>query len=150
MLKSSAACKRSAFTLIEVVIALALFAVSVLMLSQSFVNGLICKRALTQGDSKCLTLDTIRYALGKIKRGQISSNHTFYLPDCADTIQWQGNVQLTPYLGLYNVEVKIQNEDCKYSFWVRRREWITQSERLQLRKLHEKNFDENEEALQEN
>jgi hypothetical protein len=136
--------------LIEVVIALALFAVSVLMLSQSFVNGLICKRALMQGDSKCLALDTIRYTLNKIKRGQVSSNHAFYLPDCTDPMQWQGNVRLTPYLGLYNVEVSIQNEECKYNFWVRRKDWITQSERLQLRKSHKKRVDENEEESQGN
>jgi hypothetical protein len=133
-----------------VVIALALFAVSVLMLSQSFVNGLICKRALMQGDSKYLALDTIRYTLSKIKRGQVSSNHAFCLPDCTDPIRWQGNVQLTPYLGLYNVEVGIQNEDCKYNFWVRRKDWITQSERLQLRKSHKERSDENEEESQEN
>ncbi|MDR0756092.1 MAG: prepilin-type N-terminal cleavage/methylation domain-containing protein [Puniceicoccales bacterium] len=150
MSKSSTACHRSAFTLIEVVIALALFAVSVLMLSQSFVNGLICKRALMQGDSKYLALDTIRYTLSKIKRGQVSSNHAFCLPDCTDPIRWQGNVQLTPYLGLYNVEVGIQNEDCKYNFWVRRKDWITQSERLQLRKSHKERSDENEEESQEN
>jgi prepilin-type N-terminal cleavage/methylation domain-containing protein len=122
------------FTLIEVVIALALFAISLLVLSQSFVNGLMCKYALTKENPQPFMLEIIRFSLQRIQRDQVPKRHQFCLPDNKTEVYWSGQVSLTRLLGLYRVQVKVNHEESLYEFWLYRDDWITQSERRELRK----------------
>ena len=55
--------KHRAFTLMEVIVALSLFAISILVLTQSFLNGLICKTQLSKEDFRPLLYQTIRSEL---------------------------------------------------------------------------------------
>ena len=139
-------CKR-AITLIEVVVALSLFAVSILLLSQGFINGLMCKRTLFSNSPRALYFDVVRCSLGKLKRDQVASSHSFYLPDRSEeSVQWSGAVETTPFLGLYRIAVKFKGDEESYDFYMRRKDWITQSEQLQLRKSFENDVDTHDEA----
>ena len=131
------------FTFIEVMVALALFAIATLLLSQSFINGLICKRALLQENPKALYLDIVRRSLYRMKREQVAASHYFYSPnDQEKMVQWGGKVVTTNFLGLYQIVVKFKGDEETFNFYMRRRDWITGAERLQLKKSFEKGVDE--------
>ena len=102
--------KQTGFTLVEVIVALALFAVSVLVLTQSFLNGLICKTTLAKEDDRPFIYQMIRSDLNRLKRDQVPSNHAVVLPDNKTRIEWQGKVAFADMINLYQVNVRIKND----------------------------------------
>jgi prepilin-type N-terminal cleavage/methylation domain-containing protein len=116
------------FTLIEVIIALSLFAVSVMVLTQSFVNGLSLKASLKHESKRPLMYEMIRASLLKLKRESVPSTHKFVYPASEDGFSWQGKVEASDWPSLFKVIVKIEGESEEELFWVRRPDWVSESE----------------------
>ena len=123
--------KQRGFTLIEVVIALALFAVSVTGLTQSFTNGLLCKTKLTKESDQPFILQLIRTQLMQLKREQIEQDHVCCLPDNKTQIGWSGKVAFCKVANLYRVAVQIKDKkERKHAvFFVHRPDWMTNEEK---------------------
>lgn len=131
--------KQTGFTLIEVIVALALFAVSVLVLTQSFLNGLICKTTLTKEDDRPLIYQMIRADLNRLKRNQVSARHAIFLPDNETKIEWQGNVTFADIINLYRVNIRIKNDAEDIVFYVRRPDWMTSTEKELVKRVQNEN-----------
>ena len=116
------------FTLIEVIIALSLFAVSVMVLTQSFVNGLSLKASLKHESKRPLMYEMIRASLLQMKRESVPSTHKFVYPASEDSFSWQGKVETADLPSLFKVIVKIEGESEEELFWVRRPDWVSESE----------------------
>ena len=124
--------KQSGFTLIEVIIALALFAVSITGLTQSFTNGLLCKTKLPKGNNdEAFCLQLIRTQLMQMKREEVEQTHTFCLPDNKTQIGWSGKVAFCKVVNLYRVAVQIRNSKDRDNrfFFVHRPDWMTSEEK---------------------
>ena len=113
--------KQSGFTLIEVIIALALFAVSITGLTQSFTNGLLCKTKLPKGNKQLM----------QMKREEVEQTHTFCLPDNKTQIGWSGKAAFCKVMSLYRVAVQIRNSKDRDNrfFFVHRPDWMTSEEK---------------------
>ena len=116
------------FTLIEVIIALSLFAVSVMVLTQSFVNGLSLKASLKHESKRPLMYEMIRASLLQMKRESVPSTHKFVYPESEDGFSWQGKVEASDWPSLFKVIVKIDGESEEELFWLRRPDWVSDSE----------------------
>ena len=116
------------FTLIEVIIALSLFAVSVMVLTQSFVNGLSLKANLKHDSKRPLMYEMIRASLLQMKRESVSSTHKFVYPASEDGFSWQGKVETSVWPSLFKVIVKIEGESEEELFWLRRPDWVSETE----------------------
>lgn len=116
------------FTLIEVIIALSLFAVSVMVLTQSFVNGLSLKASLKHESKQPLMYEMIRASLLQMKHESVPSTHKFVYPSSEDGFSWQGKVEASDWPSLFKVIVKIDGELEEELFWVRRPDWVSESE----------------------
>ena len=116
------------FTLIEVIIALSLFAVSVMVLTQSFVNGLSLKASLKHESKQPLMYEMIRASLLQMKRESVPSTQKFVYPTSEESFSWQGKVETSDWPSLFKVIVKIEGESEEELFWVRRPDWVRESE----------------------
>ena len=116
------------FSLIEVIIALSLFAVSVMVLTQSFVNGLSLKASLKHESKRPLMYEMIRTSLLKMSRESVASTHKFTYPASEEGFSWQGKVETADWPSLFKVIVKIDGESEEELFWLRRPDWINESE----------------------
>lgn len=116
------------FTLIEVIIALSLFAVSVMVLTQSFVNGLNLKASLKHESKRPLMYEMIRASLLQMKRESVTSTHKFFYPASEEGFSWQGKVETANWLSLFKVIVKVDGESEEELFWLRRPDWVSESE----------------------
>ncbi len=124
------------FTLIEVTIALALFAVSIMILTQSFMNGMYLKMSLKKEDKRPLMYEMIRSALMQMNRESVASFHKFFYPSGDESFSWQGKIDASDCLSLFKVIVKINDEPDENVFWVRRPDWVSESEmRLSFSKI---------------
>lgn len=123
--------KQRGFTLVEVVIALALFAVSITALTQSFTNGLLCKTKLTKENDQPLQTQLIRAQLMRLKREQVEQNHACYLPDNKTQIGWSGKVTFCKVMNLYRVVVQMKSakERKNEVFFVHRPDWMMSEEK---------------------
>lgn len=121
--------KALGFTLIEVMVALALFSISVLVLTQSFVNGLMCKENLSKKNSYPLFYQLIRSELERLSRDNVTVSHMLFYPDNETKINWQGTVEFSNILDLYKVKVFIKEANEFVNFWVCRPDWMSQQER---------------------
>lgn len=111
------------FTLVEVLIALALFAMSSLMLSQSFVNGLVCKHALLNTPNDTLPLESVRQQLHTISFDKIGSDNKIYLIN-NETIHWSGKANSTKLPYLFDVQISFENDkETIHHFWIYRPDW---------------------------
>lgn len=124
--------KRQAFTLMEVIVALSLFAISILVLTQSFLNGLICKTQLAREDLHPLLYQMIRSELKNIQREQVVLDHTIYYPDNETKLSWSGSVEFTGMWNLFKVDVHIKSEDERITFWIHNPKWMTKQEKLEF------------------
>ena len=120
---------QSGFTLIEVIVALTLFSISILVLTQSFVNGLMCKNNLSKENTRPLVCHLIRDELKQLERDNVAVSHTFFLPDNQTKISWQGSVEFCEVSSLYKVKVKIKELDEDFTFWISRPDWMTTQEK---------------------
>ena len=120
---------RTGFTLIEVVVALTLFSISVLVLTQSFMNGLMCKTTLEKEDTRPFVLFTIRQQLYEMERDKVTATHIIPFPDNETKVEWQGSVEFSKILNLYKVSVKIKDQDEPLCIWLHRPDWMTNDER---------------------
>lgn len=116
------------FTLIEVIIALSLFAVSVMVLTQSFVNGLALKASLKHESKRPLMYEIIRASLLQMKRDAVPSTHKFAYPASEESISWQGKVETSDWPNLFKVIVKVDGEFEEELFWLRRPDWVSESD----------------------
>lgn len=123
--------EQSGFTLVEVIVALALFAVSITALTQSFTNGLQCKTKLPKGNNdEAFYLSLIRTQLMQLKREEIEQTHAFCLPDNRTQIGWSGKAAFCKVMSLYRVTVQIRdNKERKNEiFFIHRPDWMTSEE----------------------
>ena len=116
------------FTLIEVIIALSLFAVSVMVLTQSFVNGLSLRASLKHESKRPLMYEMIRASLLQMKRESVASSHKFVYPASEEGFSWQGKVETANWPSLFKVIVKIDGEAEEEVFWLRRPDWASESD----------------------
>ncbi len=124
--------KQTGFTLIEVIVALALFSVSILVLTQSFLNGLICKTTIVKEDDRPFLYQMIRSELNRLERNQVPSSHTIFCPDNKTSFEWQGKVTFVNLRNLYQVNVCIKGEGETVIFYVRRPDWMTSEEQASV------------------
>ena len=121
--------KRQGFTLVEVIVALSLFAVSIMMLTQSFLNGLICRTQLGQEDFRPLVYQIIRSELKSMPREKVVSDHTVYYPNNETKVSWNGSVEFTGVWNLFKVTVQFKGEDERMIFLVHQANWMTKQEK---------------------
>lgn len=131
--------KQTGFTLVAVIVALALFAVSVLVLTQSFLNGLICKTTLAKEDDRPFIYQMIRSDLNRLKRDQVPARHAVVLPDNKTRIEWQGNVAFADIINLYQVKVRIKDDAEDIVFYIRRPDWMTATEKDLIKRMQNEN-----------
>lgn len=124
--------KCRAFSLMEVIVALSLFAISILVLTQSFLNGLLCKTQLGKEDLHPLLYQIIRSELKRMQREQVMQDHTVYYPDNETKISWNGSVQFTGTLNLFSVNVQIKEEGENIEFLIHNPKWMTQQEKSEF------------------
>ena len=124
--------KRKGFSLVEVIAALTLFAISVLVLTQSFLNGLLCKTNLTKENHQPFIYTCVRNVLETEKRDKIASDHALFFPDNKTQLSWKGSVTFSNVLNLFQVEVHIKDLDDTSVFWVRRPDWMSNTEKMSV------------------
>ena len=116
----------------EVIVALSLFAVSILVLTQSFLNGLICKTQLSKENLQPLLYQIIRSELKHMKREQVAADHTIYYLDNETKNIWNGAVEFTGVWNLFKVSVQIKGEEEKETFLLHQPKWMTKQERIEF------------------
>ena len=116
------------FTLIEVIIALSLFAVSIMVLTQSFINGLSLKASLKHEDKRPLMYEMIRTSLLQMNRESVAATHKFSYPASEESFSWQGKVETVDLPSLFKVIVKIDGEAEEELFWLRRPDWVSETD----------------------
>ena len=121
--------KYQAFTLMEVIVALSLFAISILVLTQSFLNGLICKTQLSKEDFRPLLYQIIRSELESMPREKVASDHAVYYPNNETKMSWNGSVEFTGTWNLFKVNVQLKGEDERMVFLVHQPKWMTKQEK---------------------
>ena len=124
--------KHQAFTLMEVIVALSLFAISILVLTQSFLNGLICKTQLNKEDFRPLLYQIIRSELKHMPRDQVASDHTVYYPDNKTKTAWSGSIEFTGTWNLFKANIQLKGEDEKIVFLIHRPDWMTKQEKAEI------------------
>ena len=124
--------KRQAFTLMEVIVALSLFAVSILVLTQSFLNGLICKTQLGKDDFRPLLYQIIRSELKSMPREKVVSDHTVYYPNNETKMFWNGSGEFTGTWNLFKVNSQLKGEDERMVFLVHQPKWMTKQEKQEF------------------
>lgn len=113
----------------EVIVALSLFAISIMVLTQSFLNGLICKNQLSREDQRHLLYQIIRGELKSMQRDKVASDHTVYYPDNETKMSWNGSVEFTGTWNLFRVNVQLKGDDEKMVFLIHNPEWMTKQEK---------------------
>ena len=124
--------KHQAFTLMEVIVALSLFAISILVLTQSFLNGLICKTQLSKEDFRPLLYQIIRGELKSMPREKVVSDHTVYYPNNETKMSWNGSVEFTGTWNLFKVNIQLKGEDERIVFLVHQPKWMTKQEKQEF------------------
>ena len=138
--------KQTGFTLIEVIVALALFAVSVLILTQSFLNGLICKTTIAKEDDRPFLYQMIRSDLNRLKRDQVPNKHKIVFLDNKTNVEWQGQVVFADIMNLYQVNVRIGNDTEDTIFYIRRPDWMNETEKAWVKRIKQENKQELKDA----
>ena len=113
----------------EVIVALSLFAISIMVLTQSFLNGLICKTQLSKEDLRPLLYQIIRGELKSMERDKVASDHIVYYPDNETKMSWNGSVEFTGTWNLFRVNVQLKGDDEKMVFLVHNPNWMTKQEK---------------------
>jgi prepilin-type N-terminal cleavage/methylation domain-containing protein len=116
------------FTLLEVLVALSVFALSALMLTQTFSNALLCKINFEKGGAPSLQLQGIREALMRLSRDAVEKTQVLYEPGNKQQIRWQGKVQFSLRPNLFYVDVRVQGSRQTERFFVYRSDWMTTAE----------------------
>ena len=124
--------KYRAFTLMEVIVALSLFAISILILTQSFLNGLICKTQLSKEDFRPLLYQIIRSELKQLPREKVVVDHVVYYPNNETKMSWNGSVDFTGVWNLFKVSVQLKGEDERMVFLIHRQDWMTKQEKSEI------------------
>ena len=124
--------KHRAFTLIEVIVALSLFAISILVLTQSFLNGLICKTQMGKEDFRPLLYQIIRSELKQMPREKVVADHIIYYTNNETKMSWNGSVEFTGIWNLFKVNVQLKGEDERMIFLIHRSDWMTKQEKSEL------------------
>ncbi|MDR0728250.1 MAG: prepilin-type N-terminal cleavage/methylation domain-containing protein [Puniceicoccales bacterium] len=115
------------FLLIEVVVALAVFAVSAAVLAQSFANGLMAKyqreSSLDAGDRLLFLVDQVFGQIkgGKLSREELAGGGEMHFPD-GSCWRWKMQCQPTDVRDLFRVSLELDlpkgKEDYSFYRWV--------------------------------
>lgn len=131
--------KRNAFTLVEVIIALALFAISILLLSQSFVNGLLCKHIFFKEDQWQIIYPTLRNIILNQSNPEILVRGGSFFTPKGTKIDWTAQASPGKVCDLYSIKAK-----CRYNgedndplvhevfYYVYQPKWTKEKERERL------------------
>jgi hypothetical protein len=122
------------FLLIEVVIALAVFAVATAVISQSFANGLMAKyqreTSLDTSDKLLFLVDRVLKEMEQKEWGDaksaLLSGGTMHFPD-ESSWQWKMRCEETDVLGLFQVSLNLvlPNDKEEYQFYHYVDKWIS-------------------------
>lgn len=129
-------CKR-AFTLIEVVVALAIFATSLMLLSQSFVNALMCKQMFLQEDDSSTILQCLREQIIAAKSQEdAAKGGQFISPINNEEIKWSASPQKTKVYALFEVKVLYASNSSEdkneTTFLIQKEDWLPKQERAEF------------------
>lgn len=116
----------------EVIVARSLFAISIMVLTQSFLNGLICKTQLRKEDQRPLLYQIIRGELKSMKRDKVASDHIVYYPDNETKMSWNGSVEFTGTWNLFKVNVQLKGDNEKMVFLIHDPDWMTKQEKQEV------------------
>jgi prepilin-type N-terminal cleavage/methylation domain-containing protein len=102
---------RSGFTLIEVAVALAIFAISVIVLSQSFLNTMTGQALLSQPNNWAIDFHTLkRVVISRTTADQLKGGGDFTSIN-GDKIRWDGSATLLKVKHLYRIEASCRWPD---------------------------------------
>lgn len=128
---------KKGFTLIEVTVALAIFAIASVALTQSFLGGMFSLETFKFDDRK---EDSLMFVYAKVmahkERKDLEKGGTIDTIE-SGTAKWSAKVQKTSVLELYKVDVTVVFDDEKFAnkashkeeFYVYRPKWAEPGER---------------------
>ncbi|MDR0444986.1 MAG: prepilin-type N-terminal cleavage/methylation domain-containing protein [Puniceicoccales bacterium] len=140
-------CGRRGFLLIEVVVALAVFAVATVVISQSFTNGLLAKfkreASLDEADKLLFLVDQV-FEHVKSKdladsKAILSSGGVMHFPD-GSYWQWRMDCRETDVLNLFRItlDLTLPNDKEQYQFYRHMSKWGDVEQRSKSRERFER------------
>ena len=139
----------SAFSLIEALVALAVFAMAVTVFTQSCYNALLGINSLSNTSEQESTVFFARKHLLQIKeRSDVEKAGTLNTPE-GEEIQWEAELSTTEVLDLFKVELRVtfENKDntsdntITQTFYALRSNWTDPVERSSLLQQKQSNRD---------
>lgn len=146
---------RSGFSLIEVVVALALFAMAAVVLSDTFVNALLARERGVSNDARNRDIRAVRMQLLLEPNRDMAEEGGAYVTLSNGSANWQSEIEPTNVIDLFQVQLQIKflepqdDQEASYqeTLYLLRPTWSESDERsnlLQEKKdalLDERNFD---------
>lgn len=126
--------QKKAFTLVEVVVALAIFSTSIMLLSQSFVNALMCKQSILKEDDTASILQILRASVSsKMSQESASNGGMFMSPINNAEIKWKAFPQKTQTYALFEVKVTYSQGETddkhEITFLLNKENWLLDQDR---------------------
>lgn len=102
---------RAGFTLLETVAALAIFAMTVAVLSPAYVSSVSARHQVRADRSEMTVLRFVRDTVAVISdRSVVEAGGNLVLPE-GTTVRWEGGITPLDYTGLYAVDVSVTFAD---------------------------------------
>ena len=120
-----------AFTLIEVILALAIFTLAITTLSQSVVNTLQVKSKMIQGQKQEHDLRLLRQEILNLSERETIEDGGRFQSHYQGNINWQARIEPLELLDLFRLTITVSfpEEDKEMELYVLRPSWTTVSER---------------------
>lgn len=131
------------FTLIELTVALALFAIATVIISQSFLGGMLSLEAFKYNNPE---EDALRNVYNQIltleNRSDLQNGGTIKTPNLG-TAKWTAEITFTPTLELYKVNIHVSFDTSpktfQETFYTHTLNWAERGERSEFLSTHKDN-----------
>ena len=138
--RSARNCSTQGFSLIEVVVALALFAMAAVVLSSSFVNALLAREKVVSNDMRNADIRAVRMQLLLQPKLEAAEDGDRYQTLHNGEADWRAQIEPTNVVDLFKVELAIEfmqpQADLPRSYtetlYMLRPTWSAADERAQL------------------
>ncbi|MGK0176314.1 MAG: general secretion pathway protein I [Lentimonas sp.] len=131
---------RSGFSLIEVVVALALFAMAAVVLSETFVNVLLARERGTNNDARNRDIQAVRMQLLLEPNREEAEDGDTYETLSNGSANWEATIEPTNVIDLFQVQLQIEfqapqdDQETSYqeTLYLLRPTWSESDERSDL------------------
>ncbi|MGK0309931.1 MAG: general secretion pathway protein I [Lentimonas sp.] len=131
---------RSGFSLIEVVVALALFAMAAVVLSETFVNVLLARERGTNNDARNRDIQAVRMQLLLEPNREEAEEGDTYETLSNGSANWEATIEPTNVIDLFQVQLQIEfqapqdDQETSYqeTLYLLRPTWSESDERSDL------------------